>query len=238
MRSPKELRKEAFELALKIGCPHIAPSLSTVEILLCVYGTMTKDDKFILSKGHGCIAWYVILQDLGYSPKLTHHPDIDVANGVECTTGSLGHGLPMAVGMALAKKLDKSNGTIYVLMGDGECQEGTTWESSLIASQYRLDNLCVIIDNNKLQTLDLINNIVSLDSISKKFESLGYTVIGVDGHDADMVSNALLSNSFHRPKMIIADTIKGKGISYMENNHIFHARLPNDREIEVARGEL
>jgi transketolase len=238
MKSPKELRKETFELAIQIGCPHIAPSLSTVEILLSVYGRITKNDKFILSKGHGCVAWYVILRDLGYNPKLTQHPDIDVVNGIECTTGSLGHGLPIAVGMALANKLNKSDGMVYVLMGDGECQEGTIWESSLIASQYELDNLCVIIDYNRFQTLDRLDKIVSLGNISEKLVALGYLTATVDGHNMTELNMALDRCRTGYPKAIVAHTVKGKGISYMENNYIFHARLPNEEEINIARSEL
>lgn len=237
MRTPKEIRKDTFELALEIGCPHIAPSLSTVEILVGVYDRLTSSDKFILSKGHGCVAWYVILRDLGYDPQLSHHPDIDAINGVECTTGSLGHGLPMAVGMALAKKINNDPGIIYILMGDGECQEGTTWEASLIAAQLKLNNLCVIVDHNKFQTLGTLNDIVSLENFHNKLNTLGYFTMTVDGHDMEMLGMAL-DHPVLIPKAIIANTVKGKGVSYMENNSIFHARLPNEEEIEIARREL
>jgi len=237
VKTPKEIRREAFELALKIKCPHIAPSLSTVEILVAIYNRITSQDKFILSKGHGCLAWYVILRDLGYDPPLKHHPDIDVTNGVECTTGSLGHGLPIAVGMALAKKLKKESGMIYVLMGDGECQEGSVWESAMIASRHRLDNLCVIVDRNKLQTLDTADNISGLGDLAAKFEAFNWDIGDVAGHDVDAIEDYLCYYS-GKPNVIVAHTIKGKGISYMENNSIFHARLPNDEEIEIARKEL
>lgn len=238
MRTPKEIRRDTFELALEIACPHIAPSLSTVEILLAVYGRMTEYDKFILSKGHGCVAWYVILKDLGLTPPLRHHPDIDVENGIECTTGSLGHGLPMAVGMALAKKLRNEPGRIYILMGDGECQEGTVWESAMIASKLGLDNLCVIVDRNNLQTLDTPDNISNLGDLVTKFQAFDWHASDVDGHDVEDIDDYMSAFSFGRPMVLVAHTTKGKGISYMENNSIFHARLPNEQEIEIARAEL
>ena len=238
MRTPEEIRRDTFELALETRCPHIAPSLSTVEILLAAYGRMTKDDKFILSKGHGCIAWYVLLRDLGKNPPLKHHPDIDVANGVECTTGSLGHGLPMAVGMALAKELKGEPGIVYVLMGDGECQEGSVWESAMIASKYGLDRLCVIVDRNGLQCLDTTDNISGLGDLAVKFQSFDWYARDVDGHDIKEIDDHLGCNSFGKPKILIAHTVKGKGISYMENNPIFHSRLPNEEEINIARREL
>lgn len=238
MKSPEEVRRATFELALDIKCPHIAPSLSTVEILLAVYGRMTTNDKFILSKGHGCVAWYVILKDLGLNPPLRHHPDIDVANGVECTTGSLGHGLPMAVGMALAKRLKGELGTIYILMGDGECQEGTVWESAMLASRLHLDNLCVVIDRNNLQTLDTPDNISNMGDLVEKFDAFGWDSYDVDGHDVEDIDDYLGSATRGNPVVLVAHTTKGKGISYMENNSIFHARLPNDEEIEIARREL
>ncbi len=234
----KDIRKQTLELALDIKCPHIAPSLSTVEILMAVYKRMGEADKFILSKGHGCVAWYVILRHLGKNPPLRHHPDIDIENGVECTTGSLGHGLPMAVGMALAKKLKNESGTIYILMGDGECQEGTVWESAMIASRYGLDNLCVIVDRNNLQTLDTPDNISNLGDLVAKFQAFGWHSSDVDGHDVEDIDDYIGSYSFGNPKILVAHTTKGKGVSYMENNSIFHARLPNDEEIEVARKEL
>ena len=238
MRTPEEIRRDTFELALETKCPHIAPSLSTVEILLAVYGRMTKHDKFILSKGHGCLAWYVILRDLGKNPPLKHHPDIDVANGIECTTGSLGHGLPMAVGMALAKKLKREPGIIYVLMGDGECQEGTVWESAMIASRYGLDGLCAIVDRNSLQCLDTTDNISGLGDLVAKFQSFDWHARDVDGHDIKEIDDYLGCYSFGRPKLLVAHTVKGKGISYMENNPIFHSRLPSEEEIKIARKEL
>lgn len=234
---PRVLRRETFELALKIKCPHIAPSLSTCEALIAVYNSMTSRDKFILSKGHGCVAWYVILRLLGKNPPLRHHPDIDVANGVECTTGSLGHGLPMAVGMALAKKLNKEPGVVYVMLGDGECEEGTTWESAMIASALKLDNLCVIVDRNGLQTLGSPDVICNLGDLANKFCAFDWCAWSVNGHSVADITDVIFKHTYG-PKAIVANTVKGYGISYMENNPIFHSRLPNDEEIEIARREL
>lgn len=238
MKTPKQVRKKTFELALETKCPHIASSLSIVEILLAIYNKISTNDKFILSKGHGCMSWYVMLRDLGYNPKLSHHPDIDIKNGIECTTGSLGHGLPIAVGMALAKKIKNEPGVIYVLMGDGECQEGTIWESAMLASRFCLNNLCVIVDRNKLQALDNPDNISNLGSLVQKFNAFGWDSYNVDGHNIEDINKYLHINYYKKPLMIVAHTIKGKGISYMENNYIFHARLPNKEEIEIAKREL
>ena len=238
MRTPEEIRIDTFKLALEMKCPHIAPSLSTVEILLAVYGRMTDCDKFILSKGHGCVAWYVLLRDLGKNPPLKNHPDIDIDNGIECTTGSLGHGLPMAVGMALAKKMKEKPGIIYILMGDGECQEGTIWESAMTASKHGLDNLCVVVDRNNLQCLNATENISNLDDLVVKFSAFNWHAIDADGHNIKEIDDYLSANSYGKPKIIIAHTVKGKGISYMENNPIFHARLPNEEEVAIAWKEL
>ncbi|KKK81863.1 hypothetical protein LCGC14_2809120, partial [marine sediment metagenome] len=149
MKTPKEIRREILEMAMETGINHIASSLSVVEILCVLFSIAGDNDKIILSKGHGCLGYYILLQEKGYNPPLKAHPDIDIKNGIECTTGSLGHGLPIAVGMALAKKIKKEEGNIYVLMGDGECQEGTTWESLLIAHQHKLDNLFLFVDYNR-----------------------------------------------------------------------------------------
>ena len=154
-KKAKELRKKTLDLAVEKGEGHLGGSFSEIEILISLYKEVLKDeDKFILSKGHCCYPLYLLLKEKGLNPKTSPHPDIDIENGINCTTGSLGHGLPIGVGMAFARKIQKKSGRIYVLMGDGECQEGTTWESSLIASQHKLTNLTVIIDHNKLQALD------------------------------------------------------------------------------------
>jgi transketolase len=234
----KQIRKKTLDLVVKEGDSHLASSLSAIDLLTAVYyGVLTKKDKFILSKGHACFGFYAILREKGHSPLLSGHPDIDEKNGVYCTTGSLGHGLPIGVGMAFARKLKKEKGKIYVLMSDGECQEGTTWESSDIASYYKLDNLTAIIDYNKLQALDKIKNVSHLN-LNRKFKEFGWHVLEVDGHNFDDIIPALGEKVFEKPNMIIAHTIKGKGISFMEGIPKWQTRQLNEEELKQAYEEL
>ncbi len=239
-RKAKKLRKNVLDLALKTeGDGHLGGSFSEIEILISLYKQVMKsNDKFILSKGHACYPLYVLLKEKGYNPKISGHPDIDEKNGICCTTGSLGHGLPIGVGMALARKLSKKNGRIYVLMGDGEIQEGTTWESSLIASHHKLDNLTVIIDHNKLQALEPIEKVLSLGNLKNKFQEFGYNVLEINGHSFLEIVNALKLKSEKKPQMIIAHTIKGKGVSYMENDPKWHGRKVILEEVKQAYEEL
>ena len=236
MRTPKEIRRDTLELFLQMG-GHLPSSLSCVEILLAIYSLKGKDDKLILSKGHGCQSWYVILQDLGFNPPLKQHPDICVEQGIECTTGSLGHGLPIGIGMALGKKLKAEKGMVYVVISDGECQEGTTWESALLAAHHKLNNLCVVVDNNHLQSLDWVDTVTSLGDLREKFNSFGWSCEAVDGHDVEDLQSAIRFNSKF-PRMVLAQTIKGKGISFMENVPAYHARALTEEEIVRARKEL
>ena len=237
MRTPKEIRRDTLELYLQMG-GHLPSSLSVVEILMAIYNLpLGKDDKFILSKGHGCQSWYVILRDLGLNPPLKQHPDIYIEQGIECTTGSLGHGLPMGVGMALGKKLRDEGGTIYVVISDGECQEGTTWESALLAAHHKLDNLCVIIDRNSIQSLDWTYRVTTLGNLAEKFKAFGWSARDVFGHNVGTIQRVLKVGS-DRPRVIVAQTIKGKGISFMENVPAYHARSLTPKEIVKARKAL
>ncbi len=233
----KKLRKEVLELSLEKGEAHLGGSFSIIEILISLYDkVLTEEDKFILSKGHSCFPLYLLLRERGYNPKISTHPDMDIENGIYCTTGSLGHGLPIGAGMAFARKFKKEPGKIYVLMGDGECQEGTLYETMPLASKYKLDNLVVIVDSNKLQALDKIEKISSIN-LQKVFKVLGAEVYEINGHSFPQILYALETKS-HKPKVIIADTIKGKGISYMENEPKWHTRLPNPKELKQAYEEL
>ena len=235
----KWLRKETLDLSIRTGVGHLGGGYSVIEILVSLYDEVLKPkDTFILSKGHACYPYYTLLKDKGYNPKISGHPDIDVVNGIPCTTGSLGHGLPIGIGMALAGKIKKEEGDIYILMGDGECQEGTTWESSLIASHYKLDNLVAIVDRNRFQALDNTENILSLGDLGMKFREFGWHVFWIDGHNFNEIIPALRYRANKKPNMIIARTIKGKGISYMENYSEWHARLPNQDELKQAYKEL
>src|SRR3990167_9459380 len=162
----KQIRRDTITLSKANGGYHYGGCFSIIEILIALFDhTIKSKDKFILSKGHSCWPYYVILQEQGYNPKLCGHPTRDEKNGVCCTTGSEGHGFPTGIGIAMAKKIKGEEGVIYVLMGDGECQEGTTWESLLIATKHRLDNLVIIIDKNGIQGSDYTNNILSIDGI-------------------------------------------------------------------------
>lgn len=238
-KKAKRYRREILDLGIKMNSSHIAPAFSLIDIVALLYEEiLTKKDKFVLSKGHGCLGLYVMLHHCGFKPKLSGHPDIQIEEGIECTTGSLGHGLPIAVGMALAKKLKKEKGEIFVLMGDGECQEGTTWESLLIASHNKLNNLTIIIDRNRLQSLDNTENILALDDLKKKFEAFNFWVLEIDGHDRQEISEAVRINSSLIPKIILANTIKGKGLSFMENKSVWHTKLPEAGLLKQAYEEL
>lgn len=258
----KELRKVIFKTICKGGGGHIPASLSIVEILTVLYYRVLrmdagnpKDparDRFILSKGHAGVALYAVLADKGFFDKkhldtfgqrgtiLGGHPDMHKVPGLEASTGALGHGFPFGVGMALAAKMDKKDYRVFVLVGDGECQEGSVWEAALFAPQHKLDNLVVIIDYNKYQALDSLERIVSLDPLVDKWQAFGWAVKEVDGHDISQLLDVFKRVPFtkDKPGLIIANTIKGKGISFMENVPIWHFRLPNTEEMKIACNEL
>ncbi len=235
----KDLRKGVLKMAYDRGGGHIGGALSIIEILISLYKkVLKKEDKFILSKGHGCLPFFILLKEKGYNPNIAGHPEIDIENGINCTTGSLGHGLPTGVGMALARKVKNKLGRIYVLMSDAECQEGTTWESSLLASHYKLDNIIAIIDNNKLQTLGKTEDILSLKDIQKKFEAFGWHTSKINGHSFKEIIQALNETKKNKPRMIIADTIKGKGVSFMEGVSKWHTTIPTEEELNQAYKEL
>lgn len=234
----RKLRRETLDLTVEINGGHLAPAFSIVEILVALDEVLKEHDKFILSKGHGCLSFYIMLRHKGFDPAISEHPDIQVEQGIECTTGSLGHGLPIGVGMAFAKKFKKEQGRVYVLMSDGECQEGTTWESLLLASHHKLDNLTIIVDHNKLQALGRIDEILSLGNLNNKFMAFGCYVLEVDGHCPQEIIEALEKKEVDKPKMIIAHTIKGKGLSFAENNPAWHNRLPEGEQLKQAYREL
>lgn len=257
-----EIRKSIFKTICKGGGGHIPASLCIVEILTVLYYKILKidpnnprdsdRDRFILSKGHAGVALYAILAERGFFDKshlatfgkkgtiLGGHPDMHKIPGVEASTGSLGHGFPFGVGMAKAAKLDKKDYRVFVLLGDGECQEGSIWEAALFAPQHKLDNLIAIIDYNKFQALDRLDNIVALEPIADKWKSFGWEVREVDGHNISQLESAFKLVPFKsgKPSLIIAHTKKGKGISYMEDVAIWHYRLPNGEEIKVACHEM
>lgn len=241
---------------------HPGGSLSCADILAVLYFNIMnidpKDpeskarDRFVLSKGHCSPAIYATLARRGFfaesdldtfrkidSP-LQGHPDMNKVPGIDMTTGSLGQGLSVANGMALASKLDRAGCRVYCLMGDGELDEGEVWEACLTASKYNLDNLCVIVDNNNLQIDGTIEEVAGMKHIYDKFHAFGFEVITINGNDVHDILNAftLAKNIKGRPTVILAKTMKGKGVSFMENQVSWHGKAPNDEEYEQAMKEL
>jgi len=230
------LRKEIIKLAYTSGEAHIPSALSSVEILRFIFDNLEDDDVFIYGKGHGCLGYYVMLRERGFDPQLMGCTHRDPDNGIYCHAGSLGHCLPIAVGAALSRKIFNVGGRIFLLIGDGECQEGTTWESMLVASHHNLNNLVVFIDNNKLQSLDFVENICSLGDLSSKFVAFGASVVRVNGNNFNELQR--LSLETNNPLVIICNTTKGLGVSFMENKPEWHARKSSDEEIDMAMKEL
>lgn len=235
----KQLRKQVLELGMSEKKAHYGGSFSVVEILIALHERVLKpEDKFILSKGHAYPTLCLLLRNCGLNPCVAVHPDMDISNKIFCTTGSLGHGLPQGIGMALARKMQNKPGKIYVITGDGECEEGTTWESALIAPRFKLNNLVWIVDRNTLQALDKIENVLPLGNLAEKIKTFGWNVLEVDGHSFPELLEAFEKTAEDRPTAIIAHTKKGKGISYMENEPKWHTRLPNEEELKQAYKEL
>lgn len=235
----KQIRRDTLLLARKHGGYHFGGAFSCVEILSSLYDTvMNPEDVFILSKGHACWPLYVILKEKGLNPRLQSHPHRDPANGVVWTSGSLGHGLPAAIGFALSKKHLNLPGRVYVLLGDGECQEGTTWESLLIAGRHKLKNLTVIVDNNRIQGSDYTENVLSIDPLFAMAESAGFlTSMIIRGNDEASISK-VLCKSFAVPHLVFVQTEKGHGVSFMEDRPEWHAKWPSEEELTKAMEEL
>lgn len=258
----KNIRKSILEMIVSARASHIASSYSITEILVYLYWEILrinpknpldpKRDRFILSKGWGVSALYAILASKGFFQKelleqycKNGSKMIGIATrngipGIEATTGSMGHGLPLGVGMAMAAKMQKRNSRIFVLISDGECDEGSTWEAVLQASHHKLDNLVVIIDYNKWQSFGRVKDILDLEPLAQKWESFNWAVRKIDGHNFDDLRKALSKIPFskNKPSLIIANTIKGKGVSILENRNEWHYRTPTDLEIEIANKEL
>ncbi len=254
-------RKNILKYIYGAKAGHTGGSLSCVDILNVLYNEIMNvcpanikspdRDRYIQSKGHCVEALFVVLADQGFFPESdletlcqyqSHyigHPTKKV-NGVEQNTGALGHGLPLSVGTAIAAKLDAKAYKVFTLLGDGELPEGSNWEAALTAAHYKLDNLCAIIDHNKLQITGKTADVCNTDPIDQKFESFGWAVKHVDGHDHQQLKAVLSSIPFEpgKPSMVIAHTIKGKGISYMENQLKWHHGVPSEQQYEHALLEL
>ena len=246
----KKIRIRILKLSNSAKSSHIGSSLSIVEILVVLYKFfIQKKNIFILSKGHACLAYYCVLQKFGYfSDKilksygknntiLLSHVSHKVP-GVDFSTGSLGHGLPYATGRALAEKINKTSDKIFVLISDGELNEGTTWESLLFAAHHKLDNLIIIVDYNKIQSLDFAKNVLKLEPLNKKFKSFGCNVKNINGHNFNQIYRSFLVKKNNKPTIIVANTIKGKGVSFMENSILWHYKFPNEKELDIALKEL
>lgn len=256
----KNIRKNIVEMVYQASSGHPGGSLSVTDILTALYFSELRinnvsdenRDRMVLSKGHCSPALYATLAEKGFIPVedlksfrkttsyLQGHPDMKKIAGVDMTSGSLGQGLSVANGMALAGKLDNKDYRVYVIMGDGEIEEGQVWEAAMSSSHYKLDNLCVIVDNNNLQIDGKISEVMSPYPIDKKFESFGFKTLVIDGHNFDEILNAfeIAKQTKGMPTAIIAKTIKGKGVSYMENQAGWHGKAPNEEEYKIAMEEL
>lgn len=243
------VRRQTLEMCIAGNIGHLASSLSCVDIFVALYygRILKKDDHFILSKGHGGIALYPILSDLGYFPKselnkfghggiLGTHPENNIA-GIETITGSLGHGLGIATGMALGNKLDGKAGKFITLLGDGECYEGSIWEAAMFAGSHKLDNLTAIIDRNTISATDFTENFNKLVPFVDKWQTFGWEAFYIDGHSFKEIINAV-GKEHTKPLAIIANTIKGKGISFMESDPICHSLIPSGEKLKKARAGL
>lgn len=257
-----KIRKHVIEMLYRAKSGHPGGSLSAVDAIVAIYFAHMNHnpkkpddpnrDRFILSKGHAAPALYAALAECGYFPvdelkglreinqKLQGHPVCGHIPGIEASTGSLGHGLSFAVGVALAGKLDKKNYNIYVMMGDGETEEGQVWEASAVASHYKLNNITAMIDRNFLQIDGNTEDVLKLESVYDRWASFGWYVQDIDGHDISQILKALKKADAHKnqPSLIILNTIKGKGASFMENNVDFHGVPPNEMERNLAIKEL
>lgn len=257
-----EVRKDIIEAVYSAKSGHPGGSLSIADILTVLYfNQMNIDeekpddpnrDRLVLSKGHACTALYSVLAEKGYFDKedlktfrklgspLQGHPDMNKVLGIDMTTGSLGQGLSASVGMAIASKMNKAGCKIYCILGDGEIEEGQIWEATMSASKYKLDNLCVILDNNNLQIDGEIEKVGGMNNITEKFLSFGFNVVNINGHNIDEIIDAITTakQTKGKPTIIIAKTIKGKGVSFMENKAEWHGKAPSEEEYNLAMEEL
>lgn len=261
-KQARKIREDIIEEVYSAKSGHPGGSLSVADILTVLYFREMninpenpdgeERDRFVLSKGHCSPALYSCLANRGFFPVedlktfrninsyLQGHPDKNKVPGVDMTTGSLGQGLSAANGMAIAGKMDKKDYRVYCVLGDGEIEEGQIWEAAMAANKYQLDNLCVIVDNNNLQIDGTIEEVMSSYPIDEKFRSFGFQVINIDGHDIEEIIKAfeVAKNVKGKPTCIIAKTIKGKGVSFMENQAGWHGKAPNEEQYKQAMTEM
>ncbi len=258
----KRMRRTAMEMITAAKSGHPGGSLSIAEIVVTMYFDVLRHDpanpkwkdrdRFILSKGHCCPILYAVMAECGYCPKESlntlrklgsiyqGHPDVRFIPALEASTGSLGLGLSLGLGMALSAKLDKSPARTYVVLGDGEIQEGQIWEAAMFGSFHKVDNVLAIVDSNKIQLDGFVKDILDLEPLGDKWRSFGWHVIDVDGHDIPALQAAFAEAAATKgkPTCILANTIKGKGVSFMENNPKFHGAAPSADEFQKAMQEL
>jgi transketolase len=260
-RISREIRGKLVEMSHNAGTPHLGSALSCVDILVAAYWNVLRidskapgdetRDRFILSKGHAATALYVTLAMRGFFPKelldsfaqehspLAEQPSPNCIPGVELATGSLGHGLPVGIGLALAARIRKMDYRVFVTMSDGECNEGSVWEAALFAPAQKLGRLAVVIDYNKWQATGRSNEIMALEPLAAKWSAFGWKTSEVDGHDIEAITRELQqTGSSDKPTAIIAHTVKGKGISFMEDDNNWHYRVPTSEEITAAHRDL
>lgn len=261
-RAAARVRGAVIEMSHRAGTAHLGSSLSCADILVAVYwGVLRFDpaapgdpdrDRFILSKGHAATTLYAALAHRGVIPlgllgtyaepggRLAEHPGPGCVPGVEVATGSLGHGLPVGVGMALAARIQGRPHRVFVAMSDGECNEGSVWEAALFAPAQGLDNLAVVVDYNKWQATGRSNEVMALDPLAAKWAAFGWRAVEVDGHDVDALVGVLggVADGGGKPLAVIAHTVKGKGVSFMEDDNNWHYRSPTADEVARARVEL
>ncbi len=262
LRRAREVRASVVQMAHRAKSPHIGPALSSVDLLVALYfrvmdvdparKPLQNPDRFVLSKGHGCMAYYATLAARGFfgleiletysknGSVLAEHPSPVGVPGCEIGTGSLGHGLSIAAGAALARKLRRQPGRQFVLLSDGECNEGSVWETAMFASGRCLDNLVAIIDYNKLQAMGRSDEVTGLPPLAKKWSSFNFATVEIDGHKMPEIVRALEAVPFEkeRPSVIIAHTVKGKGVSFMEDDLEWHYRPPTDADLAQALAEI
>lgn len=259
-RKAIEARRESIEMLRTAGSGHLGGSFSAMEMMVYLYFYKMRinpkkpyDDKrdiFILSKGHASAGFYSVLSLRGYFPaaelatyrqidsRLQGHPRLGDLPGIECSSGSLGQGLSFGIGMALGYKRKGLDNNVYVMIGDGEAEEGQIWEALMLQSYMKLDNLTVIVDCNRLQLDDFVENITGLYDLEKKLSSFGYNVISINGNDFEEIDSAFNNLDKKNPNIIAANTVKGKGISFMENSIEWHSKKITDEEYKIAMKEL
>ena len=252
-----ELKKKILEISFNKKTHHIGSCLSCVDILTVLYFKFMKinktkiiqNDKFIMSKGHAALIYYLVLVKKNFfsekfllkeyltdKGKFGGHPDVNSLLGIDFCSGSLGNGMSVASGMAYSFKKDKKNNKVFVLIGDGECNEGIIWESAMFSAQHKLDNLYVILDYNKLQGFGSTKNIINLDPVKSKFKSFNWNVIESNGHDIDSLIKSLnfLKKNKHKPNLLIAHTVKGKSVKFMENKFESHYQVLSEKDYEIS----